>query len=124
MKTLINKIIELVGEDFNGSVGFRADDSEYLVVGSKLQNSRFWDDGVETDEMLEGTSSILISADWQYDNYTAIKYNIEKFSEKVLTYGHTIAVIIGDIGELGEDIGELVIPNAKVLCLVNKSEII
>lgn len=119
LEALLDKIVELLGEEFNGSVGLRGDDYQY-TDGQELQDSRFWEDGIETSETLNGTSALLISADWQYDSYKQLLNNLKKHANKVFNYGDSIYVIVGEPAMGGEDIGEIIIPSAKVLLKVGE----
>lgn len=114
---LLDKIYELLGDDFDGSVGLRGDVQKY-EVGQELYPSRYWEDGVETGEVLDGTSALIISADWRYDSRDTIKSNLSKYGPLVSQYGDNIYVIVGNIAQGGDDIGEIIIPDAKVLMIV------
>lgn len=117
---LIEFILEKIGEDYGGVVGLRG-----LYAGDglgNLQNSRVWEDGNETDEELDGTSTIIISGDWSYDPGSAIINNISRYAKNVFAYGNGhIGLVIGDSGAGGEDLGELIIRNAECIYIWTKS---
>ena len=116
---LLEAIIELLGNDHDGAVGLRAEDTLH-EVGSSLKPSRVWEDGIVTDEVLDGTCAIVISHDWQYNSVEEIEANIEKYCDGIEAYGKYIYVIAGDLAQAGEDIGEIIIPNAKIIMEVTK----
>lgn len=111
---LIELILEKIGEDYGGVVGLRG---LYTEEGlGNLRNSRVWEDGNETSEELDGTSAIIISGNWRYDPASAISDNISRYAKNVFIYGKgKIGLVIGDSGEGGEDIGELIIENAECI---------
>ena len=124
-----NKLIDLLGDDFSGKVGLRTDAAEYLVVGSTLRNSVNCDEDSENPQPweLDGTSCILVSGDWRYDPISLIKDNIRKYAELLLDYanqGDVFAIVVGDLTDNDTcDPGEIVISNAKVTALFDRSEI-
>jgi hypothetical protein len=126
---LVNKIIDLLGADFDGKVGLRTDSPEYLQVGSTLRNSWNMDEQNENPQPweLNGTSCIIVSGDWRYDPVEVIKENIRKHAEKLLNYanqGDIFAIITGDLTNNDScDPGEIVISNAKVVAIIERSEI-
>lgn len=126
---LANKILDLLGEDFDGKVGLRTDSPEYLQVGSVLRESWNMDEQSENPQpwKLNGTSCIIVSGDWQYDSMTQIKNNIKKYASLLLNYANqddVFAIVIGDLTNNDScDPGEIVISNAKVIGLIERSEI-
>ena len=76
---------------------------------------------------LDGTSAILVSGDWQYDSVSTIKNNISRYSQLILDYMNNddvIAVIAGDLNDNYTcDPGEVVISNAVVIAIIDRSEI-
>jgi hypothetical protein len=125
---LTNKLIDLLGEDFDGKVGLRADSAEYLQVGSTLRNSINCDEHNADPEPfeLDGTSAILISGDWRYDPRSVITKNIKR-CKRLLEYankGDVIAIIAGALTNNDTcDPGEVVISDAKVIALIDRAEI-
>lgn len=114
-EALAEQITELVGEDFDGAVGLRG---LYKTDNlTELENSHRWEDGYITDEQLRGTSTIAISENWRYDSKSKIIHRLAKYAKLTLQYGDDkIGLIVGEpSGEWGEDIGELIIPNARVI---------
>lgn len=113
IEALAGQIIDIVGEEYNGSVGLRG---LYDGEAEELENSAVWEDGERTGEEMDGTSTITVSGDWASDPYSVIVGNLEKYAELVLQYGDgKIGLVVGEYGTGGEDIGELIIPEAKII---------
>ena len=111
---LIEFILEKIGEDYGGVVGLRGLYRQEKI--GSLRDSRVWEDGNETDEELDGTSTVMISGNWCYDSGKVIRDNISRYAENVFAYGNgRIGLVIGDSGEGGEDIGEIIIRNAECI---------
>jgi hypothetical protein len=107
-------ILDLIGEDYNGAVGFRGLYANEKA--GKLRKSSEWVDGVKTSKKLSGTCTLGVAANWNYESYSVIKNNIASYAAKASAYGDgRIALVIGDEGQAGEDAGELIIPNAKTI---------
>lgn len=126
---LYKKILNLLGKGFDGKVGLRTDSPEYLQVGSTLRNSWNMDADSENPQPweLDGTSCFIISGDWRYDPESVIKNNIARYAQYALDYaneGDVFAIVTGDLtNNYTCDPGEIVISNAKVLTLIDRSEI-
>jgi hypothetical protein len=126
---LANKILNLLGEDFSGKVGLRTDSLEYLQVGSTLRNSWNMDEDSENPQPweLDGTSCFIVSGDWEYDSMSTIKDNIKNYSQFLLDYANqndVFAIVVGDLTNNDScDPGEIVLSNAKVIALIDRSEI-
>lgn len=107
-------ILDLIGEDFDGAVGFRG-----LYEGEKtgkLHNSNVWNDGNRTSKKLPGTCTLAIAADWKYEAWSLIKDNVTRNGCKVSMYGDgRVALVVGERGTAGEDAGELIISKAKTV---------
>lgn len=104
-----------LGDDFNGSVGLRGlYDDEGM---GKLKESNVWEDGNRTNGKLGGTSAIVLSGDYKYDSDSTIAGNIKKYANSVFSYGggKRVGLVVGGLGSGGEDPGEIVIPDAKVV---------
>ncbi|MHB8172746.1 MAG: hypothetical protein ACYDG6_14650 [Thermincolia bacterium] len=119
--SLIDQISQLIGEDYEGAVGLRGlyktDDINLL------DPSYVWDDGNWTDEQLNGTSVIVVASDWYYDNSEIVEYNIKKYADLVLQYGDgKIGLVVGQYVNGGEDIGEILIGDAKVIHVWDKKQ--
>lgn len=112
---LINKIVDIVGEDFDGAIGLRGLYREEKI--GKLRQSSEWVDGKKMSRKLSGTSTIGLSPDWQYDPASVIRQRISRYAEDALNYGERkrVALVVGRIGETGEDMGEIIIPGAKAI---------
>lgn len=116
---LAKEITALVGEDFEGAVGFRG---LYKTDNHEaLEPSYVWDDGNYTDEQLRGTSAIMVSADWYYDSTENIVHYLKKYAELALQYGDgQIGLVVGEYENSGEDMGEILIKNARVINIWDK----
>lgn len=90
------------------AVGIRIVDKGYdgynSKIGEVLPKSHKWKDGEWTDKMINGTSSIAIDAKIKPVTYSGYM-------------GRRILVIGSDKFRKGEDVGEIVIQNAKVLAI-------
>ena len=85
-------------------------------VGQILGNSRVWDDGLATDEELDGTCAYHMPRDAV--SIHEIENDIERFRREGY-YGKYVVLIGGFCYEWGEDYNEVVIQNAKVLAVWN-----
>jgi len=85
-----------------------------------LENSHVWEDGNYTEEMLSGTSTVYVGEYWGEPNFD-IK-DLEKALRDASTYGdsNNIGIVVGDNLSGGEDIGEGVISNARVIGILKK----
>lgn len=97
-------------EDYD-AIGLRRDDRKY-EVGDEIPASKDWDDGQPTNNDLPGTSTFGLQT---YDDGWIGGSKIS-----LMTYRHYphIYIVGGDIAEYGEDSGELVLSNCKVLARV------
>jgi len=86
-----------------------------LSVGDYLPDSFRWDDGVNTGEALNGTSAIGIEID---DIDSGIR-QAQKLRKKYLGKKHAI-IATERYPSVGEDDGELVLPDARVVGFVRK----
>lgn len=89
-------------------IGIRLDDEAY-EEGDILPVSRVWDNGEPTEDVLDGTSVIGL--------YWHRMLRSRKAAEALVAlypYRHAY-LVIGMFGENGEDEGELIIRNAKVV---------
>ena len=85
-------------------VGVRVHDDQY-AIGQTMPDSRRWDDGEPTDDMLDGTSAIDLR-----DNRAA---------QLIQAYmGDYLSIIAGWYASDGEDDGEIVIRDAVVLATI------
>lgn len=111
-ESLYDLINSLVGENYSGSVGIRASRTKIKI--GELKSSYVWNDGKRTNERLNGTCALIVAGSW-WDNKCDIIDNIREHAQRVASYGDNIALIIGDDSEGGEDIGEIIISNAKAI---------
>jgi hypothetical protein len=108
LKKAINTIIpEEDIEDYD-AIALRWDDREFKI-GEEIPVSKVWVDGDETDDYLEGTSTIGLQT---YDDGWIAGAKVSLMSYR--NYPN-IYLVAGDIAELGEDDGELVLSNCEVL---------
>ncbi len=88
-----------------------------VAVGDVLPESYVWEDGTMTDEPLKGTSAVHIAD----ESDSAIKKALRRVGAKKGAYsgysGNKIALVAGTEGFGGEEIGEVIIPDAKVLAI-------
>ena len=109
----INKIIRQIKDkeyvEDHDHIGVRIVDQDYddydAKIGDRLGDSHRWDDNNYTDDMCDGTCAISLSAilpDVDYMGYS----------------GDRILVIGGDYAQSGEDSGEIVIRDARVLDVI------
>jgi hypothetical protein len=120
----VEKLVELVGEDFQGAVGFRRlQENEGL---GPLKPSRVWDDGYPTEEILEGTSTIGLTGGWYYMNYEQIQEALTHLLTVGGSYrrrpidgylGSRIGLIVGPDSTTGNDPGELIISSAECIAI-------
>ncbi len=113
IEKLAAEIIKIVGEDFDGSVGIRGlyETDDYNDLGDSAR----YEEG-EFAEQLDGASTIIVSGDWQYDPEEVIVENLKTYADEVFIYGdHEIGLVVGGYGECGEEVGELLIPGARVI---------
>ena len=81
--------------------GIRMDD-KLFVLGETVPNSRIWVDGEPTDQYLDGVS--------------VIGYPIT--TDGLYVYDHAY-LVEGDAREFGEDDGELILRNARVIAILD-----
>lgn len=81
-----------------------------------LKPSYVWDDGNMTDDILPGTSCIVISPDIIYNSDSLSISNINTYASNVFCYGDgRVGLVIGEGCEGGNDNGEVIIYNAKLV---------
>jgi len=118
MSTSIKKIREIAhnvywkygGEYWN--VGIRVQDSDYgQSVGETINHvSRVWDDGNQTDELLDGVSVI--------DAFILTNHPEGRF-DYITAYDGDVILILGyDDGHGGEDYCEVVAKDAVILEII------
>lgn len=97
--------IDEIGAEY-GFIGIRVQDEAFgLHVGDTvMHNSHIWDDGEDTEEELDGVCAM---------NLRALDMIICEY------YGETILVLGSDDAEYGDDLGEIVMRDAKVLAVIN-----
>lgn len=116
----IRKILEKEEYDF---YGIRMDDAEYRIGDTCQVSHQWWQDDPENDEMeyvpsmsawdggeLPGTCSFEVTLD-----------NLESAindARSAFGYYNKMYLIAGDVAEGGNDIGEIIIADAKVLYCV------
>ena len=95
----IKNRIEEIKEKYNYEfLGIRVQEAEF-VDGQILDNSFVWVDGEPTDEELDGTCALTLDDADLIQDY----------------FGEHVAIIGGWFGEYGQDEGEIIIRDAKVL---------
>ncbi len=92
--------------------GVRIDACRY-AVGDSVPPSRVWDDGVVTDEILDGTSALCIGYDgWDVTDIAGDVASLEMYRERE---GMHVYLVGGTSSCEGNDGQETVIENAEVL---------
>lgn len=109
MKCILKAIkavdIDAIGEEY-GYIGIRVQEEAFgLKVGDTVtHNSMVWVDGDETDEELDGVSAMDIN----HIDIVDCEY-----------FGNCVLVLGSNYTELGEDLGEIIMKDAKVLAVIN-----
>ncbi|MDO4275860.1 MAG: hypothetical protein Q4D16_19505 [Eubacteriales bacterium] len=98
VRNIMNSIDEIKDKYDYDFIGVRVQENEF-VQGEILDYSYIWVDGECTSEELDGTCAIRLE-----DAELANGY-----------YGQHIAIIAGNYGEYGQDLGEIIIRDAEVL---------
>jgi hypothetical protein len=107
--TVVNQIKEAIEDDPHADWGLRVIPHDHPVnEGDELPPSYRWDDGEQTDEELDGTSTIGIRANGSVER-----------AIKVLNQGGyvgaQVALVRGDSRGAGEDPGEVLLSDAEVV---------
>ncbi len=114
MEITVEELKSLIPEDFSGAIGLRGLYSNEQM--GTLENSYVWIDGEMTDEKLNGTCALEVSANWEYDNENYIIKNLKYALESINEYGNgRVGVVIGDYEERGNDKNEIIISNAQLI---------
>jgi hypothetical protein len=111
--TTATEILEAIKELSieNEVLGLRANNDYFgcdlVTVGSELPCSHCWDDGEPTDYELEGTCAMAVGEDT----------NLAEVTRFLREYGSLgqLMLITGSSDTNGEDLGECIIRNAKVV---------
>ena len=102
----INGLAESLYEEYE-LIGIRIQDVPF-ELGEMSHVSHIWDDGRDTGEELDGICAINIMD--KYNNWT----------ERINHYlGEHMAIICGNIGYSGEDLGEIVIEDPIVIEIIS-----
>jgi hypothetical protein len=118
MKTTLESIIKDYGcEDGEyldgiGVIGFRCQEAA-AEVGDILPNSYRWDDNEQTDDELDGACALGAITDAPTPDTLRAWYNALRGYP-----GTHIYLIGGEYGTYGEDRGEVIVRNARVLAEV------
>ena len=122
LNQIVTDIIDQTADKYMTVYGVRVitvygESQSVYAVGDELPPSREWIDNVSSDVFLSGTSALALD----YDGIEV--YNIEKTLAKLSTYtaGGVQIVLIGGqpSNEDGNDVGEIIIADAKVLHVFN-----
>jgi len=115
MKNIKTAIAAIRDSDF-GYFGIRAID-ETLTVGDTCENSRVWDDGEVTGEMLNGASATAIKLNGYTD--AAINTALESAEKDNKPYyaAHRY-IIASDSKSYGEDANEIILRDAVVIAVI------
>lgn len=111
--TTATEILEAIKQLLSGTeiLGLRANNDQFgcdlVSVGDRLPCSYCWDDGEPTTYELDGTCAMGVDEDTQINDIT-------RFLAEYGSLGQVI-LITGSAYTSGEDLGEYVICNAKVV---------
>lgn len=91
--------------------------------GDSLPPSKQWNDGIPTEEDLPGTSAARIASDDEESILNTLKVLGADGEDGPNGYyhGQRVVLIRGDSAGFGEDVGEILISNAEVVDVWNKS---
>ena len=110
-KELINKIRDVVDEmelDWEYDyIGIRVQEVPF-ELGAMDHVSHVWVDGTETEEELNGVCCTDIKRIEE-----AMRYYHNSWY-----YGDHMAIVCGNRSEYGEDVGEIIIKDAEVACII------
>ena len=98
IESIVARVEEIKDVYDYGFIGIRVQENEF-TEGEILDNSFVWIDGECTDEELYGTCALRLD-----DAELANGY-----------FGEHVAIIAGDYGEYGADLGESIIREAEVV---------
>ena len=98
IKNIIARAEEIKDEYCFDFIGVRVQENEF-TEGEILDNSYVWVDGESTGEELDGTCAVNIDDAELANNY----------------FGDHVAIIAGNCGEYGQDLGEIIIRRAEVI---------
>ena len=114
---VIADIENIINNSDYDEVGIRVEDVDTpLGVGDDLPPSRVWIDGELTDELLDGTSTYGVNGSGGVGR--ALKdMGLSRERGEHGYYGNVIYLVAGDRASVGEDFGERVIKDAKVIAV-------
>lgn len=119
------QILDAIGDDKLSDYGLRVIPGKFegnISIGDVLPNSRVWDDGHETEEELDGTSTAGIKHH-TIDGVIEALRNIGAHGKPGYNgfyYGDRVVLVKGVRIGSGEDYGESVIENAEVVGIWKK----
>lgn len=114
----LNEIIENSGLD---KIGLRVmTNGETVSVGDYLNNSFTWDDGITTDEQLEGTCAL----DLEFDGWEVSEDRLNEMLALSEFYQSgdskwQVVIVGGDESYEGNDDSEVVIYDAKCIAVLD-----
>lgn len=115
------RILDAVDKADHGAYALRITEDP-VTVGSRLKPSYIWENGERTKNLLPGTSAVRIEG----NNATAIERALKNAGiggdgPNGVYFGKNVSLIGGDILEYGDDIGEVILKNPKVLDVFEKA---
>ena len=119
------QMLDAIGNDELSDYGLRVIPGEFdgdISIGDILPNSRAWNDGHETEEELQGTSSAGIKRH-TIDGILEALRNLGahgKPGENGFYFGNRVVLVRGNRVGSGEDVGESIIENAEVVGIWKK----
>ena len=110
-------IQSIIAQDEFAEYGIRIDDVvSPLRVGDDMPESRIWVDGEPTSDTVGGTSTLGIEKPERIGDYMR-QMGATDGSRGAGYFGKVMYLVGGDRGSYGEDPGERVIENAKVVAV-------
>jgi len=113
----VDFLMTKVSDDYEGSVGLRGLYSDEEI--GDLHPSLEWEDGVQLDNQLSGTSIVGLSTNYADDGRKDLMTAISKYAKESFKYGDgNIGLVLGDpYPKYGNDTwaNEIIVPNARVV---------
>lgn len=110
MKYTVKEILDMASEykDDYETIAIRTQDVPFDASGIS-HNSKIWVNGEELSDELDGISATDINS------AMIVMHSSEHTPRTGYYYGNYVAIVCGDLNGMGDDEGEVIIKNAKVL---------
>lgn len=120
---LLAHLAASIGDDAFDNYGIRVEDVDTPAkAGDALPPSRVWVDGEATTEILSGTSVLGVASADRAGVDAALKMMGLKSGTHAGYFGKVIYLIGGGAKEHGEDPGEVIIRDAKVIAVYTRNK--